>query len=123
MKTHKLIVHFDETSQARANQYASELRENLLDLYLQDVSVDVVRESQNTMDLGGILEIVLAAPAVVALARGIQAWLSKRPTASIRIVRPDGTVIAIAAEDSRNLAKIVEALSASPSPGTASDPN
>lgn len=116
MEAHELLIRFDNTSQAQANQYASELQEDLLDLYLEDVSIEVVKEAEGTMDFGTTLAVVLGTPAVIALAKGIQVWLSKRPAAEIRIVKkkPDGEIVEIivVAEDSQNLSKIAEALQA-----------
>lgn len=115
MEAHELLIRFDNTSQAQANQYASELQEDLLDL-LEDVSIEVIKEAEGTMDFGTTLAVVLGTPAVIALAKGIQLWLSKRPAAGIRIVKkkPDGEIVEIlvVAEDSQNLSEIAEALQA-----------
>jgi hypothetical protein len=46
-----------------------------------------------TPDAGIILEVVLNAAALTALAQGLAHWLRHRQTADISVVRPDGTQV------------------------------
>jgi hypothetical protein len=113
MQSHELTISFDDASASQANKYASELGKQLLGLSLPDVSIDVARESENTMDFGTTLVVVLGTPAVLAIAKGIQAWLAKRPGATVTVetIKSNGDITKTRiTADSGNMAKILEAL-------------
>jgi hypothetical protein len=52
------------------------------------------KESQETQDFGTSLAIVLAGPAVVAIAKGIQIWLERYRSVVLEVTTSDGKVIA-----------------------------
>ncbi len=79
---HVLKIHFAEIEEARASQYAPELRRFILDA-APEVTVSQEREDPEAQDAGGALAVILGSSAVVALARGIKAWLELRTRSSV----------------------------------------
>jgi hypothetical protein len=53
--------------------------------------VERQKDDQRTQDFGATLAVVLAGPAVVAVARGIEAWLQRYRDVEIEITTSDGT--------------------------------
>jgi membrane-associated two-gene conflict system component 1 (EACC1) len=90
---HRLTLSFEGADVADANRFAAELAERLRDA---DAPIDVreTRADPSAQDFGATLVLVLASPAVVALAKGVSAWLAMRPNAKITLKGKDGTVIA-----------------------------
>jgi hypothetical protein len=91
---HRLTLSFEGTADvAEANRFAAELAERLRDA---DEPIDVreTRADPSAQDFGSTLVLLLAAPAVVALAKGVTAWLAMRPNAKVTLKGKDGTVIA-----------------------------
>jgi hypothetical protein len=78
---------------------------------LQDFDPEIkarrVRTDVDAMDFGTVLEIFLAAPAIVELAQGIADWLARSPSSKLTIIGPDGTTIVenISARDASGLAE------------------
>lgn len=92
-----------------ANQLAESLRNELLAVD-PEVRAETVRESKETMDFGGTLVLVLGTPAVTLVARAILKWAARTNTSSIRLERPDGTLIADRLE-SKDVPSLVKAFS------------
>ncbi|MGW0503078.1 hypothetical protein [Micromonospora sp. NPDC003241] len=67
---------------AEAGRLAAELRDYLLDED-PDLVVDQVRSDPRTQDVGALLVFILATPAAVAVARGVQQWLARRATSEV----------------------------------------
>jgi hypothetical protein len=67
---------------AEAGRLAAELRDYLLDED-PDLVVDQVRADPRTQDVGALLVLLLATPAAVAVARGVQQWLARRATSEV----------------------------------------
>jgi hypothetical protein len=90
-------------SQVLAAELASTLR-----LTTPGVQVERVKTSDDTMDIGTVVGVIIASNAVAALARGLAAWLAKRQSAEIR-VRKDGTLMAkgLTSADALRLAQIL----------------
>jgi hypothetical protein len=88
-----LVIRFPNTTVAEANRHAETLRSAILDASPR-TRVDRRKETQEDMDFGATLAIILAGPAVVAIAKGIQAWLERHHSAEIEVVTPEGKVIA-----------------------------
>ena len=101
-------IRFENATTAEANQRASELREILLDI-TPDVSVEVIKEDQSTQDFGSTLVLVLGAPAIIVIEKGIADYLS-RLGGSITIEDKSGKVIAKGIQ-SKDAARIAEAFS------------
>ncbi|MDJ0838873.1 MAG: hypothetical protein QNK37_20305 [Acidobacteriota bacterium] len=100
-------IRFPDASAAQANQWAADLKQ-LLEETHPDVRLEQVRDREETMDLGATLGIILGSAAVTAVARGIQAWLTKRQDASIEFAK-DGRVTAkgLRGKDALALAELI----------------
>jgi hypothetical protein len=88
-----VIIRFANTGVAQANRFAESLRSAILDV-APDAQVRQRKETQEAMDFGATLGIILAGPAVVAIAKGMQAWLERHHGVEIEIVTSEGKVIA-----------------------------
>lgn len=90
---HWLRLSFEGAEIDDANRFAAELAERLRDA---DPPIDAqeTRVDQSAQDFGATLVLVLGAPAVIALAKGVSGWLTMRPNAKITLKRKDNTVIA-----------------------------
>jgi hypothetical protein len=109
---HQLRVHFQELTAAEASIAANQLAADL-DALRPDVDISLVRVNEATQDLGTAVVLVLGAPAVVVVARGIANFLTKRGTTA-RIETPNGCVVLTGdAVSSQQLVDIVKALEAS----------
>ncbi len=88
-----LLIRFDNMSTADANRAADELRRQLRGAMGSEVSIDRIKENQETQDFGGTLAIVLGTPFALALAKGVRDYIAKR---GCRVVleTPEGRVIA-----------------------------
>jgi hypothetical protein len=100
-------IRFQDLSVAEANVQAARLRQEILDIS-PDVRVEVEKEDPRTMDFGSTLVLVLGAPAIVAIAKGIANYLSRAHGRII--IEKDGTIIAEGISGG-DVARIVEALS------------
>ena len=88
----ELLVEFENADRAEAGQFARELREYILDTD-SSVEAELRRSDQSLMDFGATLALLLAAPSVIAVAKGIQAFLGRYQAASIRITGQGGSVV------------------------------
>lgn len=78
-----------------------------LKLATPDISVDRIKPSDETMDLGTIVSIVFASGAATAIGKGIADWLRRQPSAKITIYENDRLVAEnITSEDAVRLATI-----------------
>jgi len=90
---HRLTLSFEGADLADANRFAAELAERLRDAE-EEIEVRETRADPNAQDFGATLVLLLGAPAVVALAKGVSAWLAMRPNAKVTLKDKDGTIIA-----------------------------
>lgn len=88
-----LLIRFDNMSTADANRAADELRRQLRGAMGSEVSIDRVKENQETQDFGGTLAIVLGTPFALALAKGVRDYIAKRGCREV-LETPEGRVIA-----------------------------
>ena len=88
-----LLIRFDDMTTADANRAAAELRKQLRSTLGSRVSIDQIKENQETQDFGGTLAVVLGTPFALALAKGIRDYIARR---GCRVVleTPEGRVIA-----------------------------
>jgi hypothetical protein len=110
----ELALRFEGLSQAEAGVEAQRLREVLADTS-PDVSVILRRENAESMDAGATLVLVLGTPAIIAVAKGISAFLKGRGTRAGTLVveraSPNGQVERFRFDgDSADAAKVAEAL-------------
>lgn len=87
-----VVIRFANTNVARAGQYADSLRNAILDA-APEADVKRRKDSQETQDFGATLGIVLAGPAIVAIAKGVQVWLERHHGVEIEITTAGGKTI------------------------------
>lgn len=91
--TNPVRIRFKGVSLAEANRLAGSLEQTLRD-QASDSRIVREREDSSTQDFGATLGIVLAGPAVVAVAQGIRIWLERHHGVEIEIETSEGKVIA-----------------------------
>jgi hypothetical protein len=106
----RYVVRFDGLEAADAGRAADGLRRSLQEV---DPTIQAarVRTDPAAMDFGTALEIVLAAPAIIELAKGISNWLARSHSSKVTVIGPDGTVIVenIGAREAAGLAEKLRA--------------
>jgi hypothetical protein len=93
VENQEYIIEFVDASTAEANQYATQLREELLNA-IEGVRIERRQIDSNAQDFGASLVLVLGAPAVVVLAKRIGDWLKLRHSAKITIRTGSGEIVA-----------------------------
>lgn len=90
----ELFLGFESVSVAEANEHAANLMEHLM-LVAPGCQADQHRTARNAQDFGATLVLVLGAPAVVAVAKGISDWLRMREMAGSKVVirDKDGNIV------------------------------
>ena len=88
----QLAIRFTDTSSAQANQWAGDLK-TVLETCHRQVEASQVREDTETMDLGTSLGVILGSGAVVAVAKGIQAWLARNQGATLELTNQQGQTV------------------------------
>jgi hypothetical protein len=102
-----IIIRFPGTDVAHANGLAQSLREAIR-TEAPDAQVEQRRDVQENQDFGATLGIILAGPAVIAIAKGIQQWLARHHAVTIEVTTVDGKVIAKNVT-AKNAVEIIEA--------------
>jgi hypothetical protein len=102
----RYTIRFDALEVAEAGQAAESLRDHLRE-FIPELEARRIRTDASAMDFGSALEIALAAPAVVELAKGIANWLAQSRTSTVTITGPDNTLVAerISSRDAFRLAE------------------
>ncbi len=111
----ELVLAFPGSTANEASRYATDLRSFLLDV-TPTVQLRQRSERSDSQDLGSTLVLVLGTTAVGALARGIAVWLQRNAGARITVRTVAGELVAEGL-DSKDVARIVEALSNRPTLG------
>jgi hypothetical protein len=114
-------ITFDELSRAEANRAVQDLREAIVGRAGEDVVASVENEDADSQDAGSTLVLLFGAPAAVAIAHGIRAYLARRADDRDRITirTKDGTEVVATGEAARNLdaAALVRAARRAPGKG------
>ena len=107
MDSIEFSIRFPGASTAQANKWAADLKQTLEEAH-REVQIDQTKDREETMDMGATLGIILGSAAVTAIAKGIQAWLTKRQDASIEFAK-DGRVTAkgLRGKDALALAEMI----------------
>ncbi len=102
------LIRFEGASYADGGVYAGELRNALLDAS-DAVEVNIVRDDPKSLDFGTTLSIILAAPAVTAIAKALGDWLKLRASASVTMSTPNGDVVInnISAKDAASIGRLL----------------
>jgi hypothetical protein len=105
----KTRIRFEGVSLADANRYAGSLMQALRESH-NDVWVEREKSDASTMDFGGSLVLALGAPATLAVARALRAWLSRNNAARISIETPAGRLTAenLESKDVAEIAKVLQ---------------
>ena len=106
MRNSPFIITFPGASSADANVYAADLTTTLHRID-EEIQVSQDRDRLDTQDYGTIVQVVLGAASVTAIAKGLAAWLARHSGARIQI-SVDGSVVATNLE-SCDAARIAEA--------------
>jgi hypothetical protein len=106
-----MILSFTGATTDEGNRYASDLKDFLADIG-SGARIEKRRERDDTQDFGATLVLVLGTAAASTLARGIAAWLQRNSGARITVKNANGELTAEGL-DSKDVARIVEALSGS----------
>jgi len=109
----ELNISFPDTDTSEANKLASDLQNEIEELGTP-VELKRVRDPTDTLDFGATLAIVLAAPTVTALAKGIAAWM-KRTGTSVTLKVGDKDVV-VKNVDSESLPGVMAAICAGAPP-------
>jgi hypothetical protein len=102
----RYTIHFEGLEARDAGVAAESLRRTLID-EAPGIEVRRGRSDQDAMDFGSTLVVILAAPAVVQVAKGIAAWLGRTHSSKVTITRSDGKVVVenIGAREAASLAE------------------
>jgi hypothetical protein len=102
----RYVVYFEGLSTAEAGRATEGLQRSLREV-APAIQTSRVRTTSDTLDFGASLAVVLAAPAVVELAKGISNWLARSLNSKVTIKTPNGEVIVenISARDAPRLAE------------------
>ncbi len=108
-ETKTIQIRFENETLGEANIKARSLREYILDV-VPNIQVDIVKEDESMQDFGSTLVLVLMTPAIIALCRGIENYLSSSVGVKLTI-EANGKIVAenISSHDA---ARMVEALAA-----------
>jgi hypothetical protein len=114
MDKQEIVLRFEGLTSAEAGVEAQGLREMLADAS-PDVDVTLRRERAESMDMGATLVLLLGTPAVIAVAKGIAAFIGKRGNRAgslvVQRVGADGSIERFHFNgDSADAAKVAEAL-------------
>jgi hypothetical protein len=90
-ESRRFEIRFEDLSLADAGIKAADLRETLLDAS-PDVNVDLKKSDATTMDFGATLVLVLGTPAVLAIAKGISAYLAREREGTL-VIEENGRVV------------------------------
>jgi hypothetical protein len=112
-----LQIGFPNVSPAEASRAAADLGGQINRVLRERGLAQVARQHRTdpaAQDLGQVIQIILAAPAMIVMARGvalgIQKYLARTNRGRITITRPDGTEVEITDIESRDVSRIITAL-------------
>lgn len=109
MELNDFVFSFADDNHAQRARLAASLRAKLLES-AAGAEIVLGRTDSEAMDMGSVVTIasaVLSSGALLAIAKGVQAWLARHHGVSLRLRRPDGTEVEI--QDATEAA-ILEAL-------------
>ncbi|MEP1420533.1 MAG: hypothetical protein ABJK59_02030 [Erythrobacter sp.] len=88
----KFLIHYAEGTDFERAQAASSLAE-FLSASSSELDVELLRQSDTSMDLGTLVQVILAAPASIILAKGIADFLRRYGSGKFSIVTDDGEMV------------------------------
>ncbi|MGO7443601.1 hypothetical protein ACC668_02695 [Rhizobium ruizarguesonis] len=105
----QLVISFPNASYAEQGMLATDLNDELRSI--RHIEHRIERARQDTQDAGTLVAVVLGAPAVSALVKGLFGWMARSNQASLTLDLPDGTKLSLNRANSEDLPKAIEALS------------
>jgi hypothetical protein len=90
---YEILIRFPGTDIAHGSRFAQSLKEAIR-AEAPDTPVEQRRDNKENQDFGATLGIILAGPAIVAIAKGIEQWLTRHHAVTIEVTTADGKVIA-----------------------------
>lgn len=106
----RYTIRFDDLEAANAGLAAESLRRTLQDI---DPAIQAkrVRADPEALDFGTMLEVILAGPSILELAKGITNWLGRVHSSKLTVIGSDGTTIVenISSHDAASLAEKLQA--------------
>ncbi|HSS52625.1 MAG TPA: hypothetical protein VLX28_27090, partial [Thermoanaerobaculia bacterium] len=80
-------VYFDADPSGEGDSLAASFADFISEVD-DGLEVERVRPSPEHMDFGSVVLLILSAPAIVAVAKGIEAWFARHPSAKIKVQKP-----------------------------------
>jgi hypothetical protein len=101
MEEHRFTISFEGANPAEASEYAAGLRNAILD---EEPGAQVTRQpTPGAQDLGMALQVVVASPAVILLARALIKWVESRRSSSVTIKKGTTTITVTNVSDGKAL--------------------
>jgi hypothetical protein len=91
-QTSRYTIRFNEMEPADAGRAADSLQRSIQEAD-PTIQAKRTRVDDEAMDFGASLAVILATPAIVALAKGISNWLARTHTSRLTVIGPDGKTI------------------------------
>jgi hypothetical protein len=110
MDEKEFVIRFEGLSAAEAGEKAELLVEALRSV-APGVQADLMKTDAEAMDMGATVILLLSAPAIVAIAKGIARFIARERPGKLFIETPDGSVVF--SGDSSDAAKIAAAFAQS----------
>jgi hypothetical protein len=106
----ELRITFQNVTQAEGTVQAHALRRRLLELTDHEITCELIKDSNTTMDFGSTLVLLFGTPAAIAVAKGLYEAL-KRLSSSVVIKTANGRVLSFGdAASNINVDDVIEAL-------------
>ena len=87
----KLLINFPGETASVANQSALNLQDYLLTVASE--RSEVIKDSDETMDFGATLAIILGTGSLIEISKGISNWMQKQPNKRINIKTSNGEIL------------------------------
>jgi hypothetical protein len=104
----KIVVRFAGDSK-QANLDAASFQRDFREI--RTLEVQTINERPGTQDFGATVVLILGTTSVTALAHGLANWLTRNAGAKLSITMTDGTTVSGTGLQSKDVSKIVSALS------------
>lgn len=109
MANDTIQISFPDCSAAEANRLSASL-EGALANVSEIGDVQIIKNNSETQDIGTILSVVLAAPAVIAAVKAIHAWANRNNQSSLRFENSSGLKFEARNLESNDVSSVVDSL-------------
>lgn len=106
----RYTIRFEGLDAVGAGRAAESLRRSLQE-EKPEIIATRVRTDADLMDFGTALSVVLTAPAIIELAKGLSNWLARTHSSRVTVTGPDGVTIVenISSREAVSLAEKLQA--------------